>query len=88
MQRLIEQYGLTVVRFNGCRLQLTDSDGNPLAKPWKLATDCPGIIKRFKDLKCRGDHVHAQNRGSTLKSTEEYTHDFIRLIHEGFRASL
>ena len=88
VQRLIEAYGLTVVKFNGCRLNLTDPEGRPLAKPWKIATDCPGIIRRFQDLKCRGDHVHAQNRGNTLKSTEDYTYDFVRLIHEGFRDSL
>ena len=88
VQRLIEQYGLTVVRFNGCRLQITDPEGRPLAKPWKLATNCPGIIKRFQDLKCRGDHVHAANRGETLKATEDYSYEFVRLIHDGFRESL
>ena len=88
VQRLIETYNLTVVKFNGCRLKLTDSSGNLLAKPWKLATNCPGIIKRFTGLKCLRDHEHGENNGKTLKETENYTYDFVRLIHEGFSASL
>jgi hypothetical protein len=69
-RRSIEQNGSIVAKFNGCRLNPTDSAGNPLARPWKLATNCPGIIRRFQDLKCRGDHVHAENRGNTLKATK------------------
>ncbi len=88
VQRLIQTYGLTVVKFNGCRLKLTDSQGNPLAKPWKVATNCPGVIKRFSGLKCLRDHQHAENCGSTLKKTEDYTYDFVRLVHEGFSSSL
>ena len=59
-----------------------------LAKPWKLATDCPGIVKRFSNLKCLRDHEQAENCGKTLKTTEDYTYDFVRLVHEGFSSSL
>ncbi len=88
VQRLIQTYNLTVVKFNGCKLKLTDPKGNLLAKPWKIATNCPGIVERFHKLKCTRDHEHAENNGKTLKLTEDYTYDFVRLVHEGFSASL
>ena len=88
VQRLLETFGLTVVRFNGCRVKLTDSHGNLLSKPWKFATDCPGIVRIFERLKCQGGHAHATTEGKSTKGTEDYTYDMVRLIHEGFHASL
>ena len=88
VQRLIETFGLTVVRSNGCRVKLTDSDGNLLAKPWKFATDCPGIIKTFSNLKCQGGHSHGVTEGKSIKMIEDYTYDMVRLIHQGFLASV
>ena len=59
-------------------------DGKPILKPWRLATNCPNLINKFRNLKCKGHKEHRPCEGRDIKITQEYTDKFVQLVHEGW----
>ena len=55
VQRMVKQYDLFPVKFDGCAVGLTASDGLPMRKNWKLMTNVPeleGADAGFVSLPC------------------------------------
>ena len=86
--RFIEFHGLVTVKFNGCSVGLTNARGELLSKPWRIVTNCRQVVKAFQDLKCTRDHNHAVTSGSAAKSSENYTVDFVKRLHEAFNLAV
>ena len=51
-QQLMQELGLTFIDFDGCAVGLKDIKGRPLLKPWRIATDHPGIAAALIDSQC------------------------------------
>ena len=85
--RFLNRYNLEAVKFDGCRLGVVNKEGTLMKKPWTVASNCGEINKYFDNLKCTGDHVHAEGRGEDLKNTENYTYEFTDRVHRSFAAA-
>ena len=74
---LLKELDLEYVDFHGCMLGLKSVvDGKPILKPWRLATNCPNLIDKFRNLKCKGRKEHRPCAGRDTK------------IHEGWQKIL
>ena len=70
--------------FHGCMLGTTDQEGNPIKKPWTVATSMSEIGESLVQFQCDGNHTHVQGRGKPLKNTESYTFQFTDVVHKAF----
>ena len=88
VQRFLHRFNLEMIKFDGCMLGVVNKEGIPMKKPWTIATNCSEVMKFFSNLKCLGEHTHAQGRGEDLKNTESYTYEFTDRIHKSFAAAV
>ena len=85
MTEFISKFDLKLVSFDGCSVGVKDPDGNPMRKPWTIATDVPEIYEAFVSKKCHCAVDHVACEGSLTKGTERYTDRFAELVHEAWR---
>ena len=83
--RFIEDQGLLMYDFDGCMVGTKDEKGNPIKKPWSIATDCGLVGMELSRFKCDDSHNHVQGRGSSLRHTESYTELMVDTIHHAFQ---
>ena len=68
--------------FDGCALGMKNQEGEPLKKPWTVATNHAGIGRTLSKFQCKCERRHAPGRGIALKRTEEYTFRMTDAIHK------
>jgi hypothetical protein len=86
--RILEKYGLEFYDFDGCmydiRSQQPKSLGEPIRKPWRIATNSRDIGDAFS-RKCSGHTSHAPCEGRDTRHTESYSPLFASIFHQAFR---
>ena len=60
-------------------------DGQPINKPWHIATNSDYIFKHMDTQRCIGCPSHHACAGKYTKISEEYTDDFATLVHKAWR---
>ena len=70
--KFINEYYLKRYDFHGCMLGTQDHEGNPIKKPWTVATTMDEIGLELSQYQCDESHDHVQGRGKPLKETESY----------------
>ena len=68
------------VGFEGCTVGLTDRNGYPIKKPWKLKTTSSRIVEAFQDMRCRCQQPHSRCENRLV--TELLDHE--QLIAQAF----
>ena len=76
----LQSFGFTKSKFHGCAYGLTNAHGQPMKKPWTLATT-NAIVARDVVRTCDGTHKHAIARGKDCKCAEDYTIEFAKHVH-------
>jgi hypothetical protein len=72
----ISSYKLEKAKFHGCALGLTNDKGEPIKKPWTIATDDEEVYFEMIKFQCKhnpGDH--GECRGKTAADSASYTDD-------------
>ena len=82
--KFIDEFSLIKYDFHGCMLGTTDQEGNPIKKPWTVATSMSEVGESLSQFQCDGNHTHVQGRGKPLKNTESYTFQFTDVVHQAF----
>jgi hypothetical protein len=90
-QQFLRAYALENFDFDGCMFGLTslapDTLGQPIKKPWRIASDIPGFANlRRHCTHERSSTSHACCAGSNTLLTQGYTDDLCTLIHRCFAA--
>ena len=62
---------------------ITNAEGVPIKKPWRVATSSPRIWGALHAIKCNHEK-HAQCRGAACKATEDYSPMLADKIHNAF----
>ena len=78
------KYRLVDYKLHGCQVGVTDEHGTPIKKGWTVASDIEAFAA-LEQLRCDGQHVHAQSRGKALRDAEGYTFKLTDKIHTMFR---
>jgi hypothetical protein len=78
-----EEMGM--VRIDGCRFGLRDDHGDPIKKPWRVATACQELLSGLQDMRCTCTVPHTPCQGKYTKRTEAYTPLLVARIHDCFR---
>ena len=68
------------VDFEGCAVGLTDRNGYPIKKPWKLKTTSPRIVEAFQDMRCRCQQPHSRCEGAETTRSAMYPPQMTNLI--------
>ena len=78
----MKDLNLAVVDFDGCVVGVRSLDkGQPILKPWRVATSSGELLKGFVGLRCNRQHDHAKCEGRDAVLTGMYTHDFAAIVH-------
>ena len=92
MLNLIHRYDLEVVKFDGCALGLKSIVRStlhaPIRKPWRIATNCPEIIRGFGNKICNKGHAHVPCDGENTKVSECYTPMYVKCLHDSFEQAI
>ena len=88
VRRLMKDLNLKFIHFDGCMLGLYSRKGNPIRKPWSIATNSECMIKEFQGCLCCGHKTHDPCAGSETKRTEGYTETMVGMIHRAFRKQI
>ena len=83
--KLMRELRLEFVHFDGCMLGLKSRKGNPIRKPWSIATNSQCLIQELRGCLCCGHKYHDPCAGSETKRTENYTELMVNKIHKAFR---
>ncbi len=67
--KMVKNLGMTKANINGCSLGLVSSRGNPMFKPWTLASSFEMFGRAFCGLVCDKTHTHDHARGSETAKT-------------------
>ena len=85
----IKKMELCKVNIHGCSLGLVSKKkGEPIKKPWTIATDNFDIWMDFQTKICPGPDVHpvhAHCSGQDTKLTENYTDEMVDVIHRAWK---
>ena len=87
VRRFKEQHALEHHDFDGCATGLMNMHGDPIKKPWTIATNFRQLGLELSRFKCHCEVQHAQGRGEALKRTESYTYRMTDAIHRTFKKS-
>ena len=70
------------VTFHGCAVGLTDKEGTPIKKPWRLMTTSKELHDGFQNRTCPHQHSfkHAQAAGSNTARTAFYPQEMCKII--------
>ena len=82
--KFINEFSLKRYDFHGCMLGTRDHEGNPIKKPWTVATTVDEIGLELSQYQCDESHDHVQGRGKPLKETESYSYLFTDCVHKAF----
>ena len=55
-----------------------------IKKPWRIYTNCDGIVRALENCVCPGvdaNHIQESCRGDNAKNSERYTVEFAKHIH-------
>ena len=89
VKKLIDDYSMNVVNMHGCAAGLRSrSTGEPIKKPWSVATTSPAMVEGLCKFQCpgKGEHPsHESCAGQETKRTEAYTPAMVDAIHEAVR---
>ena len=82
IQQLIEELGMVIVDFDGCRVGLCNEKGEPHLKQWRLITTDNRIARIFSGLRCLHEKAfkHAVIEGSSTRQTGFYPRDMCEYI--------
>jgi hypothetical protein len=80
----VDSHNLRTVRFDGCALGIKSRDGNPILKPWKVATNMLSLVKTLEKFRCDGSHEHVTCRGVDAKLSENYSPKMVAVVHDAF----
>ena len=76
VETFLKAHKLHYSDFDGCRYGVvsikTDSEGVPIRKPWRIATNSDAFLRLFS-WKCDGAHQHVKCEGIDTKATENYS---------------
>ena len=75
------------VGFEGCTVGLTDRNGYPIKKPWKLKTTSPRIVEAFQDMRCRCQQPHSRCEGAETTRSAMYPPQMTNLIAQALYPS-
>ena len=82
VRRRLNKNGMHFANFDGCSYELRDSNGvEYLKKPWRFATNIPGVREKFSSL-CTRDHNHGSTCGRNAKHSQYYTPTMAILVHK------
>ena len=85
VKRFKQKYGLVGYKLHGCSgwcdIRTRDTHQEGLDD----FVDCRGVCAALEQLRCDGQHEHAQPRGKALREAEGYTFRLIDRIHVMFR---
>ena len=84
IMKFINEFSLRRYDFHGCMLGTKDHEGNPIKKPWTVATTVDEIGLELSQYQCDESHDHVQGRGKPLKETESYSYLFTDCVHKAF----
>ena len=84
VKRFKQKYGLVDYRLHGCQVGATDEHGTPIKKGWAISSDVEAFAA-LEQLRCYGQHEHAQSRGKALREAEGYTFRLTDRIHTMFK---
>ena len=84
IMKFINEFSLRRYDFHGCMLGTKDHEGNPIKKPWTVATTVDEIGLELSQYQCDESHDHVQGRGKPLKETESYSYLFTDCAHKAF----
>ena len=69
----ITEFDLHAAIFDGCAFGLLSASarnkGQPIKKPWALASDCPALVPAFSGKGCPGEPKHAPTQGADAERT-------------------
>ena len=86
VKRFIAEYGLKIVKVDGCSFGLTDGCGTPVRKPWSVATDDENIGEAL-ERRCPGHATHTPVAGKLTAGTASYPTEMAEAIHRAWRKS-
>ena len=71
---MIVDMNLFVADCDGCVFGLTNEQGSPLLKRWRVITDCERLAKTLSAARCShlSDFIHSEISGSTSPKTAAY----------------
>ena len=75
------------VGFEGCTVGLTDRNGYPIKKPWKLKTTSPRIVEAFQDMRCRCQQPHSRCEGAETTRSAMYPPQMTSIIAQALYPS-
>ena len=91
VSKIIEEFGLESALFDGCAYGLRSehgrNKGQPIKKPWTLATNSPALYKRFHGKLCpgKGAHpTHAPCAGRNTSASAFYPRRMAVDFHKGW----
>ena len=58
--KFMNEFSLIKYDFHGCMLGTIDQEGNPIKKPWTVATSMSEIGESLSQFQCNGNHTHVQ----------------------------
>ena len=83
-----DELSMNIVNIHGCAMGLTDQHGNPVKKPWSIATTSPSMVHRLEPRVCPGPQHHPAHTpcaGKITKMTEGYTDVMAELVHSAIQ---
>ena len=88
--KLMELLQMEKVHFNGCKVGLLSTKGNPIFKPWTIATDSKFLHKTFQNRRCTkaDNHNHDICQGPETARTGNYTDEMAYMVHQAFNRQL
>ena len=87
VKKFESDHKLKTVLVNGCRVNLRSIVNDKLIpKPWFVKTDSDSLNSELQGRICNHTaDMHTHCAGKDTKRSEEYTDEFVALIHDGFR---
>ena len=84
VKKMVASLKLQPIAVDGCSVGLSDPEGVPIFKPWRVMVSSPHMASALEGLRCSRDHEHRQCKGGTLtSSTAYYPEKLCEAIHEG-----
>ena len=79
---MIAEFDMYEATFDGCRFNLTDPNGEPIKKPWRVVSTCPVLSEELNKYKCShgSSFKHSLAEGSKTKNTAFYPEAMCRTI--------
>ena len=66
------------------------ADADPqklILKPWRVSTNCPQVYGALDKRYYPGHDYHHKCAGKHTKSTEDYTSDMVKCVHNAFKSA-